>query len=66
MSAELLVRIVASQPAGEGLLPAELVANVRVAPEVIAGTRGREAFLGLVLEGAEKLHEAMLARRWVR
>ena len=66
MNGELLVRIVASRPAGDGMLPEEVVANLRIAPGAIAGDRGRQAFLGLVLEGAEKVHETLRAREWIQ
>lgn len=65
MSDGLLVRIVASRPVAEGMLPDEVVASLRIAPAVIESADGREAFLGLVLEGADKVHEAMRDRRWI-
>lgn len=65
MSSELLVRIVASRSAGEGMLPEEVVANLRIDPAALEGQRGREAFLGLLLEGAEKVHQTLRRRRWL-
>lgn len=61
----LLVRISASRPGAEGMAPDELLANLRVAPGVIAGDKGRAAFLGLVLEGAGQVHDAMQRRGWL-
>ena len=64
MTGEVLVKIVAARPHADGLLPEELVANIRVQPQLLRGKSGREMFLGLAIEGSEKVYEAMDGRNW--
>lgn len=60
----ILVRIVAARSETDRMLPEELVANLRVDPGLLEADEGREMFLGLVLEGAEKVFESMKRRSW--
>jgi hypothetical protein len=60
----ILVRIVASRPVDDRLLPEEVVANIRLDPPLLMGENSRALFLGLLLEGGAKVFESIGRRRW--
>ena len=61
----LLFRIVAVGPMPEeGMLPPEVVANIKVAPHLLRGDEGRQLLLGLLIGAGENVFERVKENGW--